>query len=200
MNIIIKCEDSFYKQGLFALLGDIFHKERKQQTLIFADYQPDTIMTADIIISVLRPGEQYICHPELYTAKPGLMIGLIKKGHRPARGELPDCLNQMILVAKDVTVEQMKKVVKHYGLFMQHGQVAGLKRSCAFCPHRTFTARQHRMIHLLLSGLNSQQIGEKMNIGHKTVLAHRNALMNKFRLRSDCDLVQFLAALKEKNE
>ncbi|VEB84508.1 LuxR family transcriptional regulator [Citrobacter koseri] len=47
--------------------------------------------------------------------------------------------------------------------------------------------------------MTSKQIAYKMAIGQKTVLAHRNALMTKFRLRTDRELLLFLNAVKEKN-
>ncbi|WP_042287650.1 helix-turn-helix transcriptional regulator [Citrobacter sedlakii] len=198
MNIIIRCDDSFYKFGLTALLAEIFQQEDEQQTVIFADYHPDKIRTADILVAVLRPGEAYLCHPELLHCKAGLMIGIVEQRHVPARGELPDCLRQIVLMAHNATVDHLRNTIAHHWPLTRQDKDEDVKRSCVSCSHKRVSDKQQHLIRLLLSGLTSRQIGAQMNIGQKTVLAHRHALMHKFRLRSDCELMQFLVAKEEK--
>lgn len=198
MNISIRCPDNMYKFGLTALLREIFPLEMAQQTLSIQNFHPKNRATDDVMILMLSPGEHYLCHSEFLTRSPGLIVGLIDRGHIPARGEVPSCLSHIIFMPHDTSVSQMGAVIKHHWSLVKNADITNKRRSCLGCPHKTFTAQQHQLIRLLLSGLTSKQIGLHMHICQKTVLAHRRALMNKFRLRSDCELLQFLTAAQEK--
>lgn len=198
MNISIRCSDNMYKSGLIALLREIFTQEITQQTLSIQSFHSKNSATDDVVILMLSPGEHYLCHSEFFIRSPGLIVGLIDREHIPARGEVPSCLSHIVFIPHDTSASQMGAVIKHHWSLVKNANLINKGRSCLGCPHKTFTAQQHQLIHLLLSGLTSKQIGLHMHICQKTVLAHRRALMNKFRLRSDCELLQFLIAAQEK--
>ncbi|HGY3717291.1 TPA: helix-turn-helix transcriptional regulator [Citrobacter gillenii] len=198
MNISIKCHDNLYKFGLIALLCEVFSSEMEQRKLSFLDYNSQNILVADIVILTLGPGECYICHPEFYTRSPGLIVGLVDRGHMPARGELPSCINHIIFIPHDAGVNQMGEMIKHNWLLRKNEKIINAERSCLRCPRKTFTEKQSQIICLSLLGFTSKQIGVQLDIGQKTVLAHRKGLMDKYRLKSDCQLLQLLAAVQEK--
>ncbi len=198
MNISIRCPDNLYKLGLHALLCEIFTQEMEQHVLTFLEYHPNKISSIDMTILMLSPGEHYICHSEFYTYSPRLVIGLVDRQHIPARGEIPSCISRMVFIPSDATASQMEALIRHHWLLAKNENLISMDRSCLCCPRKTFTAQQRQLIYLLLSGLTPKQIGMQLGICHKTVLAHRHALMNKFRLKSDCELLQFLNAAQEK--
>lgn len=198
MNISIRCPDNMYQFGLVALLSEIFSLEMAQEKLRIERYHPKNMTTADIMILKLSPGEHYLCHAEFYTRSPRLIVGLIEREHIPARGEIPSCLSKIVFIPHDTSASQIGTVIKQHWLSVKNEGVSSKGRSCLHCPQKTFTAQQRQLIFLLLSGFTSKQIGVHMHICHKTVLAHRRALMNKFRLRTDCELLQFLAAAQDK--
>ncbi|POT25908.1 hypothetical protein C3433_17580 [Citrobacter freundii] len=198
MNISIRCPDNMYQFGLVTLLGEIFSLEMAQQKLRIERYHPNNMTTADIMILKLSPGEHYLCHAEFYTRLPRLIVGLIEREHIPARGEIPTCIRKIVFIPQDTSVSQMGEMIKQHWLSVKKAGLSSEGRSCLHCPQKTFTAQQRQLIFLLLSGFTSKQIGIHMHICHKTVLAHRRALMNKFRLRTDCELLQFLAAAQDK--
>ncbi|CBG88568.1 LuxR C-terminal-related transcriptional regulator [Citrobacter rodentium] len=198
MNIVIRSDDTYYKMGLIALLTNFLHNTCQQRTLTFADYQAENISDAQIIITVLRPGEMYLCHPELLNVAPKLMVGIVETEHMPARSALPDCLKQIVLIPQDATVAEISSVIKYHWLRKQNEEPVRGEQDCAGCTHRMFSERQGRMLELLLAGLSSRQVGEQMNIAQKTVLAHRQALLHKFRLRTNCELMRFLLAMQQK--
>lgn len=198
MNISIRCSDNMYKFGLTALLREIFSPEMAQQTLSIRNFHSKNRATDDVMILMFSPGEHYLCHSEFFTRSPGLIVGLIDREHIPARGEVPSCINHIVFIPHDTSASQMGAVIKHHWSLVKNTNLSNKRRSCLGCPHKTFTAQQHQLIRLLLSGLTSKQIGLHMHICQKTVLAHRRSLMNKFRLRSDCELLQFLTAAQEK--
>jgi PAS domain S-box-containing protein len=51
------------------------------------------------------------------------------------------------------------------------------------------TAREREIAQFLLSGMTSKQIGQKLNIGHRTVDAHRARLMRKFDVGTSGELI-----------
>ncbi len=199
MNIVIRCQDRFYQYGLRALLCEIFPPNLNQTTLTFNDYDHANAACADILILRLHPGEQYICHAEMRFRAPRLMIGLVDKKHIPARGEIPSCIGNIVFIPLNANVSKISKVIKQHWFSLQQAKTPHAVHHCGHCPHKTFTGQQNQLAAFLYAGMTSKQIAYKMAIGQKTVLAHRNALMTKFRLRTDRELLLFLNAVKEKN-
>lgn len=89
MNIVIRCQDRFYQYGLRALLCEIFPPNLNRTTLTFNDYDYANAACADILILMLHPGEQYICHAEMRFRAPRLMIGLVDKNIFPREEKFP---------------------------------------------------------------------------------------------------------------
>lgn len=57
------------------------------------------------------------------------------------------------------------------------------------------TNRETEILQLVSEGLNSKEIAQKLNIALKTVLAHRNNIMQKLDMHNQAQLIRF--ALKE---
>jgi len=53
------------------------------------------------------------------------------------------------------------------------------------------TGREQEILKLLAEGLRAREIAESLNIGQKTVEAHRHNLMNKLELHSIAELTRF---------
>lgn len=57
------------------------------------------------------------------------------------------------------------------------------------------TNRETEILQLVSEGLNSKEIAQKLNLALKTVLAHRNNIMQKLNIHNQAQLIRF--ALKE---
>lgn len=47
------------------------------------------------------------------------------------------------------------------------------------------------MLELVGQGLNNHQIGERLNLSHKTIARHRERIMAKLKMHSRTELVKF---------
>lgn len=196
MNIAIRCRDNFYTLGLQILLTELFTETLNQSVPVFYDYQPENIPQADLYVLRIRPGEQYLCHAEMQAFSSALIVGLVEAHHAPARGEVPFCMGNMLFIPCAESVTLLKEKIKRHWLRGRADDSA--PSGCRECPHKTLTEQQYRMTSLLLKGLSSREIGERMAICPKTVLSHRHSLMRKFRLKTDYELVDFMRAFAEK--
>ncbi|MBI3172278.1 MAG: response regulator transcription factor [Chloroflexi bacterium] len=53
------------------------------------------------------------------------------------------------------------------------------------------SARERQVLELVGQGLNNHQIGERLNLSHKTVARHRERIMAKLKMHSRTELVKF---------
>jgi len=53
------------------------------------------------------------------------------------------------------------------------------------------SARERQVLELVGQGLNNHQIGEKLNLSHKTIARHRERIMAKLKMHSRTELVKF---------
>lgn len=53
------------------------------------------------------------------------------------------------------------------------------------------SARERQVLELVGQGLNNHQIGEKLNLSHKTIARHRERIMGKLKMHSRTELVKF---------
>lgn len=70
------------------------------------------------------------------------------------------------------------------------------KKSTKLKSASLFTAREAEILQLIVEGLNSKDIAQKLNLSLKTVLAHRNNIMHKAGTHNQAQLIRF--ALKER--
>ena len=59
----------------------------------------------------------------------------------------------------------------------------------------TLTPREREILQLIAEGLNSKEIAEKLSVSLKTILVHRNNIMQKLDMHNQAQLIRF--ALKE---
>lgn len=94
------------------------------------------------------------------------------------------------VLLKEISAEEMLAAVRKV--------IAGRK---AFSPTvqntvlstgSELTAREFQVMDLVVEGLNSQEIAERLNLSPKTVENHRYSLMKKLELRNTVDLIHYV--------
>jgi two-component system response regulator NreC len=55
----------------------------------------------------------------------------------------------------------------------------------------TLSARERQVLELVAQGLSNHDIGEKLNLSHKTIARHRERIMAKLKMHSRTELVKF---------
>jgi DNA-binding NarL/FixJ family response regulator len=53
------------------------------------------------------------------------------------------------------------------------------------------SARERQVLELVAQGLSNHDIGEKLNLSHKTIARHRERIMAKLKMHSRTELVKF---------
>ena len=53
------------------------------------------------------------------------------------------------------------------------------------------SAREREVLEMVAQGLSNNEIGEKLNLSHKTIARHRERIMNKLNMHSRTELVKF---------
>lgn len=64
----------------------------------------------------------------------------------------------------------------------EEGQAVGLE---------ALSARERGVLEMVAQGLSNYEIGEKLNLSHKTIARHRERIMNKLNMHSRTELVKF---------
>ena len=64
----------------------------------------------------------------------------------------------------------------------EEGQAVGLA---------ALSARERGVLEMVAQGLSNYEIGEKLNLSHKTIARHRERIMNKLNMHSRTELVKF---------
>ena len=59
-------------------------------------------------------------------------------------------------------------------------------------PKKRLTKREKEVLELVVNGLTSKQIGEKLRLSPRTVDRHRSSLLKKFNMKNSVDLVNYV--------
>ncbi|MCP5898777.1 LuxR C-terminal-related transcriptional regulator, partial [Klebsiella pneumoniae] len=63
--------------------------------------------------------------------------------------------------------------------------------TCLFAPSLTLTKSQLYIIDAIRTGMNNQQIAQKLGISHKTIFSHKINIMKKFQIATKQELTRF---------
>jgi DNA-binding NarL/FixJ family response regulator len=58
-------------------------------------------------------------------------------------------------------------------------------------PHDALTERETQVLELIVQGMTNRQIGQALNLSHKTIEYHRTNLMQKLGIHSVAELVRY---------
>ncbi|MBD3263950.1 MAG: response regulator [Candidatus Omnitrophica bacterium] len=79
--------------------------------------------------------------------------------------------------------------------FMEDDFVLPKRKTSSLKSLSQLTLREREILQLIAEGLSNKQIAARLNIAFKTVLAHRNNIMQKLNIHNQTNLVRF--ALQE---
>ncbi|WP_368541100.1 helix-turn-helix transcriptional regulator [Enterobacter soli] len=197
INVLIKDDDVLYRYGLEAVIAQAFSSEFSQPPAIGYDYTPENIRQADILILSLQTGGNFHCIPALSVRSKGIIIGLADNVARASA--LPPCIADILLLPRKITGDRLSQIL--YFAWKKEQLVGAQKNtcSCQACPHKALSGKQHRIMDALYRGKTALEIADELKISDKTVYNHKYAVMKKFNLQSDLELVLFLNKLHQGN-
>lgn len=197
LNVLIRESDRLFRYGLTTFLTNIFREEFDCNLHFNFELTRDNVRRADIVVLSLCQGECFTCFPELYARQKGIIIGLVDDELR-ASASL-SCFQDIIFVSRRASLLHFRRVLFTAWQKTQLPEYHLHRKSCFSCQHRTLSPQQLRIMIGLYHGLSPLQIAEQLMISDKTVFTHKYIMMQKFNLRSDCELLILLKRMVEKN-
>jgi len=109
-------------------------------------------------------------------------------------------------ILKDSAVEEVVRGIRevHEGRFFLSSKISSFvvqdyikhkKKSVKLKSTSILTPREREILQLIAEGANSKEIADKLNLSLKTILVHRNNIMQKLDIHNQAQLIRF--ALKE---
>ncbi|MGQ8502459.1 helix-turn-helix transcriptional regulator, partial [Klebsiella pneumoniae] len=89
---------------------------------------------------------------------------------------------------------RMNMMISYQELVRTFPSCGGLEkdsRRCVKCPRLTLTKSQLYIINAIRTGMNNQQIAQKLGISHKTIFSHKTNIMKKFQIATKQELTRF---------
>lgn len=190
MNIFIQDDNQFWCYGFTRLLQEVF-AEFSYTVCLTQKLEKNQVESADIIIVGMRQGEILVCHPQLKWQKRSLIIVLMEDARDFSQFTFPDCFRHLIIISRSMTMQTIKlRMIQ--ALLLLHDIDENILPNCSVCQHRVLSPQQMKIARLLTAGWSAGRIATTLSMCSKTVFVHKYAIMNKFNLQGDYELLSFL--------
>ncbi|TCW17813.1 hypothetical protein EDF73_101467 [Raoultella sp. BIGb0138] len=201
INIAINSRNTFLRASLMALVNELT-RFSDNVTVIFS-CSTSVLSEQDIIIAELLPGEIHLCNTSIKNRKQNSSVIILHSyDPLPEKELIVNCLKEVTFVAiQSVRIDKMRAIIdkelkKHADPAVK--QAAGSGLICANCPHRTLSRSQVTVAHGLIKGFDIGKISALNKVSPKTILYHKNQIMEKYALNNHHDFFQFINLLKER--
>lgn len=200
VNILFSTNNLFYQIGIVPIIKSVLPVISSDEVSISSVVNEDNVANADIIIIDLKPGELYMCHPEIRTMKQScLLIGITDKKTSCNALTLPSCISDIFLIDRSLSIEETTELLRGYFIEKQDINYKHLKKiRCFNCKRRGFSRIQIEIIKGIKNGLSVKQLSNELNMSEQNIYAHKYQLMSKFQLSNTVELVSFLDYVSKK--
>ncbi|UYU32899.1 helix-turn-helix transcriptional regulator [Siccibacter colletis] len=194
LNIAIDDQDCFFILGLEAVLTDIFTARFPDLTLYFHRLQDGNVKEMDIIFLTLHPGDKIDCMwPALaYRKLRSLVVGFCEHSPTESTDNLLFCLSKALWLDKcsPLTLVVQKLILAWRDVLA--GSSDTEMRDCTRCSRLRLTEQQRKIAYYMIRDYSNHDIARLLKINIKTVSVHKYFLMEKMRLRSNQQFINFL--------
>lgn len=191
IRIAMDIKDNFYKFGLESILDNILTNEFNKQVSYSYGLFFSNINSADIIILSLCNGEVQLCQPFLANLNHGLLIALIDT-HTPKINNLPLCCRNVTYINTSHSVDEVKNIIKNkIEYYLKNGKEKNfcISKSCNFWY---INHRQKNFLNNLIAHEKPLSIAKELTIPPRVIYARKRSLMNRFGIKTDCELVSLM--------
>ncbi|MGF7620008.1 LuxR C-terminal-related transcriptional regulator [Klebsiella pneumoniae] len=104
------------------------------------------------------------------------------------------CLGDATFISMNSDLRRVKNQIAKRLTESTTSSCGGLEkdsRRCVKCPRLTLTKSQLYIINAIRTGMNNQQIAQKLGISHKTIFSHIINIMKKFQIATKQELTRF---------
>jgi DNA-binding CsgD family transcriptional regulator len=197
INVLIKEEDFLYHHSLRSFIGDFLRNEYAKDVNFLKGYEAENIARAEIIVYAFSKGEHHTCFPELKSAHKCVIIG-ITDAEKPSSSFLPFCIQQTFFVSRSASLCLLKRVFRQAWAAYSTSAIPVFLKACESCKQKALSQRELNIMAGLYKGESVKNIAREMMLTPKTIYAHKYAVMQKFNLSSEHELLEFLNRLLEK--
>ncbi|QDI07822.1 Bacterial regulatory protein, luxR family [Klebsiella electrica] len=201
ISIAIISRNTFLKASLMAIVNDLT-RTRDDLTIRFSGHSSE-LSAADIIIAEILPGEIHLCNTSIKNRKQNSSVIILHSyDELPEKTRIVNCLKDVTFVpVKAVNIDSMREIIARA---LKKNEQPESKRAvdsasiCANCPHKSLSPSQVVVAHGLMNGFDIGKISALHQISPKTVIYHKNQIMEKYGLNNHHDFFQFISVLKER--
>lgn len=194
IKCIVLVDDFVFKLGVMELLTNIVERSLCRSIQFAGNTEEHSASQCNIIVIKLPPGAVHTCRPELIHRNKGLFI-IFHEGSGPFCS-LSECFSNCVNI-------RITDSVNHVAFEIREKIHLALEPSpqkfvrCQNCQARYLTKKQFLFMEGLFSGMSIKSISRNMNISSKTIYSQKNAIMRKFDIKNDMELVKFYQSVRK---
>lgn len=201
INIAIISRNTFLRASLMAIIHDLT-RASDALTIEFSGHSSE-LSAQDIIIAEILPGEIHLCNTSIKNRKKNSSVIILHRyDELPEKTRIVNCLKDVTFVpVRTVNIDSLREII---GRALARSEEPESKRAldstsiCANCPHKSLSPSQVVVAHGLMNGFDIGKISALHQLSPKTVIYHKNQIMEKYGLNNHYDFFQFINVLKER--
>ena len=183
INIAIISRNTFLRASLMAIIHDLTR--------------------ASDALTIEFSGEIHLCNTSIKNRKKNSSVIILHRyDELPEKTRIVNCLKDVTFVpVRTVNIDSLREII---GRALARSEEPESKRAldstsiCANCPHKSLSPSQVVVAHGLMNGFDIGKISALHQLSPKTVIYHKNQIMEKYGLNNHYDFFQFISVLKER--
>lgn len=200
IRIVIDDKNVWYRYALECLFQELFSQSDRSELRFIYDITRDNVAHADVIIKMLGSGEKHLCQAALYYRNPlSIVIGICETSSPSTTAKISWCLRDAMLIHRKITVDEFKRKFINRLRNKTEFQDPSLRDHCINCKARALSGKQLEVARSLFLNRSVSQIAADTGVKPKTIYTHKYNLMNRFDLKSNCELYEFLSIYNQKH-
>lgn len=209
IEVILVEDHSIVRQGIRAVLATepdikiVAEASDGREAIELAKKKSPDVVIMDITLPHLNGLD---ASQRILKQKPLTKILILSMHDNRAFIEKALSLGAMGYILKDSAIDEIARGIRevYEGRYFLSSKISSFviqdyirrkKKSLQIKKAEVLTAREREILQLIAEGLNNKDIANQLNLSLKTVLVHRNNIMQKLDIHNQAQLIRF--ALKE---
>ena len=185
MNILINTTNSYFAQGVMRVIELLSYNDLR---LTITVGKIDSLCDTDIVFFEADADVFYFCQPWQRQNNRAVLVGMCNQ-LSPALLKIPDCLNDMILINKKMSLDDLCNVIR--SCFTQAENNQARVPQCHKCRRTLLSKQQKSLLECLKLSMSVEAISRAMNLSPKTIFSHKYIIMKKFGFETNKQLLEF---------
>ncbi|HHD7444740.1 TPA: helix-turn-helix transcriptional regulator [Citrobacter braakii] len=191
INVLIETTNQFFKQGLQAIVRDLFMDDYNEEVVFYSDLSPENVWNANLIFISFVKGENHTCKQELKLRNKGCLFGMVNTGLNK-HIKSPLCYSGIDFINNKTNPEALREEIVYAWNRKKDASQYPHNYSCRNCNHRKLSCYEKKIASEMIAGSSPKMIAEKFDVPEKKVYAHTYTMRKKFILQNNFELVILL--------